>query len=283
MKGELVPFSELDVERCVTSGQVFRFHREGEHWVGADAGNVISARKQRNGWLLASSPDIQAYARLFRLDADLKQIRRAIKNIEPRLARAVDAHPGLRTLRPQSAEETLFTFLCTPNNNVRRITTMVNSLASFGEPLPNGFSRFPSAKVIAKVPEAALRQMGFGYRAKTINLAAQLLSNRFPLQSLARKPYLEARGRLCEVPGVGLKVADCICLFGLGFDEAAPLDVHVYRAACRLFAPELAERPLSPSTYRFLSEIFRARFGRLAGWAQQYVFFCGLSKQSLIS
>lgn len=41
-----------------------------------------------------------------------------------------------------------------------------------------------------------------------------------------RYGYREAHEQLLELQGVGPKVADCICLMGLGWGEAVPVDTH---------------------------------------------------------
>ena len=43
----------------------------------------------------------------------------------------------------------------------------------------------------------------------------------------------EARNRLLDLPGVGIKTANCVLLFGLGM-PALPVDTHVYRVSRRL-------------------------------------------------
>jgi hypothetical protein len=41
-----------------------------------------------------------------------------------------------------------------------------------------------------------------------------------------REGYREAHEQLLELQGVGPKVADCVCLMGLGWGEAVPVDTH---------------------------------------------------------
>ena len=41
-----------------------------------------------------------------------------------------------------------------------------------------------------------------------------------------RKGYREAHEALLALQGVGPKVADCVCLMGLGWGEAVPVDTH---------------------------------------------------------
>lgn len=100
--------------------------------------------------------------------------------------------------------------------------------------------------------EAHLRELGFGYRAKYIyQTACAIVNNKggLPwLESLVnpdalpgavdkwsgaedlpaggREGYRHAHESLLELQGVGPKVADCVCLMGLGWTEAVPVDTH---------------------------------------------------------
>lgn len=98
--------------------------------------------------------------------------------------------------------------------------------------------------------ESHLRELGFGYRAKYIYQTAKIVANqREPgwLNSLRNpekpafneKPatpgsgakgdksgYREAHEQLLTLQGVGPKVADCVCLMGLGWGESVPVDTH---------------------------------------------------------
>jgi N-glycosylase/DNA lyase len=68
--------------------------------------------------------------------------------------------------------------------------------------------------------------------------------------------------------GVGNKVADCICLFSLGFLEAFPIDVWIERVINEHY-------PIFSSigkTYKRKSEAARLHFGRYAGYAQEFLF-----------
>jgi N-glycosylase/DNA lyase len=183
-------------------------------------------------------------------------------------------------LRYDSPVEAFFTFLCTPNNNIKRITQMVRKLAARGTVLAevegHTLHRFPEAEVIAAIPEMELRAEGFGYRAKTIpHLADQLVSRggHEYLVGLSAGPYKEAHKELVSMKGIGPKLADCICLFGLHHDEAVPVDTHIYQAMCRLYFPQWKGTALTDKRYYEAADFFRGKLGGLAGWAHQYLFY----------
>lgn len=279
MSSHQLPLEELDFELCVTSGQVFRFERferDGrEVWLGADGDNVIEAERTQAGWAVSSRPDPSAVQRFLRLDVSLAEITRRILEVEPELAPLVARFPGLRTLRQARADETLFSFLCTVNNNLSRIHRLVRALGGLGQELEPGVFGFPTSRAIASVGETRLREMGFGYRAKTLVAVAEELARRPHdwLHSLSEGKYEDAVTALCELPGVGLKVADCVCLFGLGFDEAVPVDTHLWRVSVERYFPEWRGGTLTDKRYQAVGDFYRERFGRLAGFAHEYLFY----------
>jgi len=73
--------------------------------------------------------------------------------------------------------------------------------------------------------------------------------------------------------GIGPKLADCICLFGLDHQEAVPVDTHIWQAMCRLYFPQWSGTALTEKRYYEASDFFRDRLGDLAGWAHQYLFY----------
>lgn len=269
-----IPKDELDVGLCVSSGQVFRFHETKQGWTGVDGDNVITAIRTKEGWNLSSKPEYGAFRRLFQLDRSLVEITGSIIELGPELRPFIEQLPGLRVLSPARIDETLFSFLCTPNNHLSRIQRMVDILGRYGDRIEEDCYVFPSADVIAEIPESELRERGFGYRATTIcRVARYLTEHPMWLNSLRGKSYEDARGELIEIEGIGLKVADCVCLFGLGHEVAVPVDTHLWQSACELYLPQLKGKGLTVNRYLAVGNFFRDRFGELAGWAHQYLFY----------
>jgi len=85
--------------------------------------------------------------------------------------------------------------------------------------------------------ESAIRSGGLGeVKAKYIKQALGEIRRRgcgFDLDFLGQISLDEARDWLMALPGVGMKTASCVLLFGLGM-PALPVDTHVFRVARRL-------------------------------------------------
>lgn len=271
---------ELNLPLCVSCGQVFRWRRiEEDVWAGADGEDCYVCRRSPDGWEVKTNADEASFRRLFQLDRSLAEVERTIVAMAPELAPYVARLPGLRLMRPRCAREVLFSFLCTSNNNLERITRMVGWLGDLGDPIPGlPLRAFPPLERLARLGEEELRRAGFGYRARTIVAVTRRLAELGDgwLDQLRRVPYDQAHASLRELPGVGPKVADCVCLIGLHFDEAAPIDTHLWQAACRLFFPEWTGKSLTEARYRQVGAALRERFGPLSGWAHQYLFYDNL-------
>ncbi|NWH64664.1 OGG1 lyase, partial [Geococcyx californianus] len=183
---------------------------------------------------------------------------------------------GVRVLR-QDPVECLLSFICTSNNHISRITAMIERLCqAFGRRLccldAQPFHAFPALSALAGADaEARLRALGFGYRAKFVSGSARAIAEGIGAEGLCRlraAPYAEARKVLCALPGVGTKVADCVCLMALDKAEAVPVDTHVWRIARQRYGAALGGKSLTPRAHQEIGDFFRGLWGSRAGWAQ---------------
>ena len=93
-----------------------------------------------------------------------------------RLQELIEFLPNLRQLR-QPPRDCLFSYICSQNSNIPRITKSVQCLSEeFGEFLgeidEQQFFSFPSFNKLSKVSAPKLRDLGFGYRAEYIPATA---------------------------------------------------------------------------------------------------------------
>ena len=181
---------------------------------------------------------------------------------------------------------------------------------------PLALHAFPTIEQLGAATEEELRDAGFGYRAKFVTgsaaaLAAKPGGGEAWLLGLREASYAEAAEALCTLPGVGPKVAACICLFALDKHEAipgeqgrragagdrglgalalgartpthcphphsTPVDTHVWQLACRYYAPHLRGKALTKKVHGEVQDAFESRFGRHAGWAHQALFISELA------
>ena len=119
---------------------------------------------------------------------------------------------------------------------------------------------FPTPESLAAAGEAAIFDLRTGFRAKYIcDAAEKVASGTLSLDKVAAaKSYDEAAEMLMSISGVGPKVAACTLLFGFARLDAFPIDVWIKRVI----------------SLRFPDGLDPAVFGRFAGLAQQYLFYC---------
>ena len=84
------------------------------------------------------------------------------------------------------------------------------------------------------------------------------------LESIYDMTYKNARKELLNLYGVGEKVADCICLFGLHQLDAFPIDTHIRQALDAHYKRGFPTR----------------RYKGFRGVMQQYIFYYELTNSS---
>ena len=150
----------------------------------------------------------------FQLEVDLDNLYSQWCKKDKHFRSVAQTFPGIRILR-QDPVENLFSFICSSNNHISRISGMVEKLCiHFGDEVGTVDGRkwhsFPPIERLAVTGvEEKLRNIGFGYRAKYICETARYLSDHHDkewLFSLREVPYLEAKQELMKLCGVGAKV-----------------------------------------------------------------------------
>ncbi len=258
---------------------MFRWEKAGESKLfGVDGANWYEVECDPHRLSIETNATREDFVSLFRLDESVEEYTTKILLIAPEMAPFVAAFPGLRVMKPSDAVEEAVCFLCTANNNLKRILGMVRHLSNMGAKMEGGreVHRIPELEQIASLPEERLRALGFGYRARTIpDIARQMVARggREWLESLRKDKYPNAHVALMEINGIGPKLADCICLFALHHTEAVPVDTHLWQATVRNYFPQWGGKSLTQGRYQEIGDYYRSRFGKLAGWAHQYLFY----------
>ncbi|XP_018650737.1 putative 8-oxoguanine DNA glycosylase [Schistosoma mansoni] len=243
---------DFNLFSTLNSGQAFRwvFNSTLNEWHGVINGHLWRLRQMEDSnpveyYLEKNSKiklndvpfDLRDY---FRLDMNLSDLVKewSIKDkwFENRFSKncQMDTARGLRLLR-QDPEETLFSFITSANNNLTRITKLLCKLLAANWLLKNG--------------------------------------GRSRLLELRSVSHVEAQAFLLQIPGIGKKVADCICLMSLDKLDVVPIDVHMLRVAREKGIPEASCKTMTTKSYDIISKSLSDFWGNYSGWAQTILFY----------
>ena len=303
-------FSPVHTFEC---GQCFRWEKQADgSYTGAAMGRIVNIRYDEDvavpgassggtqtgssgminqnhvGSLTITPCTEEEFSDIWRpyldLDRDYGAIKARLSENDDIMRRACEYGYGIRILK-QDLWETIVSFIISQNNNIPRIKGCIERLCdNFGEPIaaagglcgdscepiavedrPDctdcyaGTQRFdiPAPEVLAGLTVDDLAPVRLGYRAKyLIETAKCVCENGLP------KDFDELSG-LC---GVGPKVASCIALFGMQDYASFPIDVWVMKVMHELYG-------LPEGDKRAMAEFARDKFGKLGGFAQQYLFY----------
>lgn len=260
---------DFDLARTLDSGQVFHWETSGPGYVGAIGTKAVFV-EQRGGRLFFAGINAKPLAKYFSLDHPLAEICRAFPS-DPAMTAARDFCAGLRIIR-QPRWECLATFITSSMKQVAHIRQMSHTLRKrYGEPLPifdGEVHAFPTPDRIAELTEQNLRNCALGYRARNLLATARLVaSGEANLEQWSSLPDDALRARLCELPGVGAKVANCVMLFAYERLRAFPVDVWIERVLKLKYFPR--KRKVTAQQLRAFCDTY---FGEHGGYAQQYLF-----------
>ena len=272
----LLPVRDYDLAATLDSGQVFRWRLHENSWHGVIGTNFVRLTQKENGLhaeAAAAVSDWNFLCEFLQTHTDLAAVLKTFPDDEP-MRNAVAACRGLRLLR-QDPWECLASFILSSTKQIVQIRQIVALLCErFGErlapqpPITNEllFS-FPRPAQISAATEAELRACKMGFRAPSLLAAArQIADGSFDLEKIRTLDYAAARAELMRLRGVGGKIADCVLLFGYGFDSAFPVDVWIERALQQLYFPRRR------ASEKRLRKFAATHFGAHAGYAQQYLF-----------
>lgn len=304
---------ELALSRVLRCGQTFRWKNIDDVWSFTTEDRIVLLKQDDDhlhySWIMAENYDGDKNSKklenetlsfvkdYFCLDIKLESLYEQWLMADKAFHKVSEKSPfvkfpGIRILR-QDPWETVISFICSSNNNVKRISKMCDSLCTrFGKYINeyNGFKfySFPTPlDLTGPKVELQLREFGFGYRARYIfNTATKFVNDKdFPeitlsnLHSMREASYEDTHEFLLQLDGVGPKVADCICLMALDKHDIVPVDTHVYQIAIRdfKFKGKRDLKTLNKQIYHDIRQLFKWIFGDYAGWAQSVLFTSDLS------
>jgi N-glycosylase/DNA lyase len=258
-------FLELDISLDPTlgCGQAHRWRKSGSVWSGVIGNDIIRLKEVGGGVVAEGCSDMNVLLNYFRSGDDLPLIIKEISSADPYVASLCNSCTGMRILK-QEPWECLATYVLATNVTVTRIAKMVESVCdTFGKDLGKRRA-FPTPKeILDRRNDIAACKLGYR-EERFIKLAERTENGSIDLKSIGEKDYMSCVGHLMEIEGVGPKVADCVALFGFGHLEAFPVDARITKVLDEIYDVR--------GSYKKTSEFGRKKFGKYAGYAQEFLY-----------
>ncbi|MDD3218046.1 MAG: DNA glycosylase [Lachnospiraceae bacterium] len=255
----------FNISQICDSGECFRMRAIGEHTYSLIAGSrylEITQTDESCSFSCDESEFEEFWKRYFDLDTDYAAYISRINPNDSYLVQASEAGYGVRILR-QDLWETIVSFLISQQNNIVRIRKCIQNICEkYGEEKKNfkgeTYYAFPTPQSLANQDEDALKECNLGYRSKyVVRTARYFTDNPGKLEEITKLSYLKAKEELLTLFGVGIKVAECICLFSLHHLQAFPIDTHIKQALDQHYKRGFPKR----------------RYKGFEGVIQQYIFY----------
>lgn len=266
-----IDIENMNLNQIAESGQCFRWKKLKNDSYGIVAfGKYLTISQTGNHFTLSCDEKEwnEIWSDYFDMGTDYGKIKELIMQSEDaHLKKALEQGWGIRILK-QDLWEMIVTFMISQNNNIKRITNSVEKICVSCDLLcenDNSQYRFPNP---GEAPSELFdnKELGLGYRDGYLReIYAYGLENESWLEELKMADYDDAMKILQERKGIGKKVANCICLFGLHHVDAFPIDTHV---------KQLLEEHYSDG-FDF------ERYKGVAGIVQQYLFYYELIKDRI--
>ena len=279
----------FNIKQTFECGQCFRFYKiDDTNYIVVAFEKVIELKQDGNNIFIYNSNEEDVkniWIKYFDLERDYSEIQKELSKDEL-LRKSVEFGPGIRILN-QDPFEILISFIISARNSIPSIMKTINKISiKYGREIEYKDTIYYAFPTIDQIKDATLEEIqetGASFRSRYI---VDTISNVYKSKEAIKSgdvnainefrkyslDYIkslnddECHVALQEFKGVGAKVADCIMLFSMEKYSAFPVDVWVKRAMVYFYGAEDA----SLNKIRIFG---RNKFGKLSGFAQQYLFY----------
>ncbi len=240
-----IPF--FDPAKIADSGQAFRIHPIDETHVELVAfGKYLQIASLGNDEYAFSCDDkefVDIWYDYFDLSYDYTKAVEETDKGDEFLQNSISYGYGIRILK-QDVFETVISYIISQRRSIPSITTCVDRFSElcgtkikvpkltspFVKPLKDEYYSFPTVKQASNVKAHELNNIGAGYRTQYILSAIEdFNSGKLTPEGLASLSDDNLYAALTSMYGVGVKVANCVMLFGFHRVGRFPIDVWIKR------------------------------------------------------
>lgn len=269
-----IPDKELSLDKTLNCGQAFRWNKlNNGSWEGVINGKIVMLTQgvieetNKNGIITNLNEEDTKNILIPYLDLDTNYQEKLSKiQMNDFEKQCCECGLGIHILR-QDLLEIMVTFLMSQFNSMRNIRLIIKHICeNYGNKLTVNWVgqeitdySFPNIEKLSTltyrdcydVCRMGLRSQYFVEMIQTLKEHPEILDK------LKNASYNEAMKILTNFDGIGVKVANCICLFALHHTEAFPIDVHIKRIIDEHFDGNLDFK----------------KYGDMAGVMQQYMYY----------
>lgn len=269
---------DFNLKETLECGQCFHFNSIDENeYVLTAYDNMLHIRQDEKQLIFYNTDEEQyqkLWKRYFDLERDYGSIKRELLKKDDKLEEAITAMSGVRILN-QEFFETLISFIISQNKQIPHIKKIVADISESygtykGEVKGIPMYAFPKVSQLRRAGLEDLKELKTGFRAPYIyDAVSRVYEGSISYDELVKLDSAAGIEKMCEIKGVGNKVASCVSLFALGKRDSFPIDVWIKRIMEYLYFD--GEEVSKDNIARLAKE----RFGELGGYAQQYLFYYG--------
>lgn len=272
-----IPFFSL--AQIADSGQCFRLSPLPDGgWATVSQGRFLKIfQEEQRVTFCCTEEEFSYWQDYFDLETDYEKIAASVSPSDRYLAEAARFGRGIRILR-QDPWEMIVTFIISQQKTIPKIKEAVELLSShYGKKIPTDggiFFSFPSPQELCQASLEDLKALKLGYRAKYIHrICQEAAEGILDLEKLKSMDYDQSMDYLTGFYGIGEKVANCICLFGLHHINAFPIDTWIKKILLKEYYDPKYGRLPKTKVYEAMVQDHFGSYKGYAGVMQQYIFF----------
>ncbi|MEC8339682.1 MAG: DNA glycosylase [Nanoarchaeota archaeon] len=272
---ESIQITHFNLRETLYSGQFFNFREETNGLYTIVNGQNIFQVKQEKNIIYYVGVRKDYLIDFFDLDFDEEKLSYFSDDVY--FNEAFNLYRGLKIMNIDLFQ-TIISFVCSAASNQKKIENNIRLISKTFGIFDEEFNmhRFPTPEQILSKENTLelLLECKVGYRAKYIlSICEILVKQPTYLSEILRGDYTLSHKLLMNLPGVGSKVADCICLFGLHHMQAFPVDTWIKKILSTWYAIEGSQKQLELQA--------KEKFGDYGGYIQQYLFHYAREKKLL--
>lgn len=270
---------DINLYDTLFSGQTFRLSLEKDNSITIILHDRVVNLKQSGNYLIIDSNTLINIKNIMNeyldLNRDYENINNELITINPSLKNDLLKCKGYKILK-QDKFEMFITYIISQNNNVKRITSIVNRMSEkYGRKVifrNKEYYLFPTFDKLKNLTKEEFRSLGLGFRDEyLVSALNKLKEDKDFLNKLEKLSTEEALKELTNIKGIGTKVASCILLFAYSRFDTFPIDTWVRKY--------ISENYNIKDDIKTISEYMKNNYNQYSGLVIQYFYHVERNKK----